>query len=77
MERPVGRKSMVNQREVQTLQKSMDAGRPLTRKQAGDILMKSFEAGEINGSEIARFEAGVPLERLNLPSKVKSELGLQ
>jgi hypothetical protein len=79
-ERPVGRKSVVNQREVQTLQKSIDTpanGAPLTRKAIGDILMKSFEAGELNGGEIARFEGGVGLDKLNLPPRLKNELGLK
>ena len=76
LERPVGRKSVVNQREVTTLTKSMGAGQPLTRAQVEDVLVKSFEAGELNGSEVIRWNAGVPLEQLNLPDSVKSKLGL-
>lgn len=79
LERPVGRKSVVNQREVTTLTKSMGnegGGAPLTRRQVQEVLEKSFEKGELKGSEIARFEAGVSLERLNLPSSVKAQLGM-
>lgn len=77
-ERPVGRKSVVNQREVQTLQKSIgsEPGKPLTRREASEILTKSFEIGEINGTELVRFEGGVPLGELRLPVSVKSKLGL-
>lgn len=77
MNRPVGRKSVVNQREVQTLSKSLDnqgSGQPLSRHQQWEILMKSFEAGEIPGSIISRFEAGTPLSTMNLPEGLKNAL---
>lgn len=73
---PLGRKGAVNQREITTLTKSIEGQGPLTRKQAGDILMKSFEAHEIPGMTVSRFEAGVGLESLNLPDSVKTKLGL-
>lgn len=78
MNRPVGRKGVVNQREVQTLQKSLDGqgGAPRSRAEIGEILMKSFEAGEIPGSHISRFEAGTPLDSMDLPDTLKSKLGL-
>ncbi len=79
MNRPIGRKGVVNQREVQTLSKSLGSqGQPpASRKQIEDILMKSFEAGEIPGSVITRFEAGTPLTAMNLPDNLKKSLGLQ
>ena len=75
---PVGRRSVVNNREIQTLNKSMGAGgagQPLSRMQIGNILMKSFEAGEITGSQITRFEAGVTPDRLDIPVTLKQQLG--
>lgn len=75
LQRPVGRKSVVNPRERHTLSKS-GSGEVLTPAKAMDILEKSFEAGEINGSEVIRFEAGVPLHNLNLPETVKAKLGI-
>lgn len=85
LQRPVGRKSVVNQREVQTITKSMggangnDGGeKPLTRGRVLEVLNKSFDAGNMKlGSEIMRFEAGVSVDKLNLPESVKTELGLQ
>lgn len=79
LKRPVGRKGVVNQREVQTLTKSLDGQKQtkrLSKSQITDELIKSFEAGEINGSVITRFEGGVPLDRLNLPNHIKENLGL-
>ena len=78
LNKPVGRKGVVTTREAVTLQKSMETGlgEPLTRGKIGDVLMKSFEAGEIPGNSIARFEAGVSLGQLNLPASVKAKLGL-
>lgn len=78
MNRPVGRKGVVSQREVQTLSKSMGATQPkrLTRSQIIDELVKSFEAGEIPGSTITRFEAGTPLTQLNLPEHLQKSFGL-
>jgi hypothetical protein len=78
LERPVGRKSVVSTREAVTLQKSMgsEGVKPATQAQIGAVLMKSFEAGELAGSEVARFEAGVSLDKLRLPASVKQELGL-
>lgn len=81
LNRPVGRRSVVNNREVQTLTKSIDgagggtpSGKPRTRGEVVDILLKSMDAGEIGGSEIARFEGGVPLDKLGLPQSVISKL---
>lgn len=76
LNRPVGRKSVVNQREVQTLTKSFGNTAPknLTRSQIGNELMKSFDAGEISGSVITRFEGGVSLDQLNLPEAVKERI---
>lgn len=79
LNRPVGRKGVVNQREVQTLSKSLSGDeqpKRLNRKQIDDILMKSFDAGEIQGSVITRFEGGVPLNQLNLPDHLQKSLGL-
>lgn len=83
LQRPVGRKGVVNQREVQTLTKSLgDQGQPvkLTRKQVLDALEKSFDAGEIAGSVITRFEGGVPLSQLQqegkLPETLQKSIGL-
>lgn len=78
MNRPVGRKGVVNQREVQTLSKSLGSQgqAPRNRKEVEDLLMKSFEAGEIPGSVITRFEAGTPLQNMNLPDNLKKSLGL-
>lgn len=72
MNRPVGRKGVVNQREVQTLSKSLNNGGPapvrLTREKISDILVKSAVAGDIPNSAVSRFEAGVPLQSLGLSS---------
>ena len=79
LNRPIGRKSVVNQREVTTITKSMgtaEQGKPMTKVQVMEILEKSFEAGELSGSEVIRFNNGVPLEKLNLPPSVKAKLGL-
>jgi hypothetical protein len=80
LERPVGRKSVVNQREATTLTKSVDAqapSEPLTRAKISDILVKSFQEGQLDGKEVIRFDAGVGLRDLNLPKEVKTKLGLQ
>lgn len=80
MNRPVGRKGVVNQREVQTLSKSLGSegqGQgPMSRTQVADVLMKSFEAGEIPGSVITRFEAGTPLQNISLPENLRKSLGV-
>lgn len=80
LRRPAGRKSVVNQREVQTLSKSLDGDKQpknLTRNQISDELFKSFEAGEIEGSVVTRFEGGVPLAKLNLPDHLQKSFGLK
>lgn len=77
MNRPVGRKGVVNQREVKTLTKSLNEGQApkrLTRSQISDELVKSFDAGEITGSIVSRFEAGVPLDQLNIPDQVRNRI---
>lgn len=77
---PVGRKGVVNQREVQTITKSMDKGNgaPLTRSRVMEVLNKSFEAGNMGiGTEIMRYEGGTPFEQLRLTSDIKQELGLE
>lgn len=79
LDRPVGRKGVVNQREVQTLSKSLDGQAPskrLSRLQVIDELVKSFDAGEITGSVVSRYEAGVPLQSLNLPDHLQKAIGL-
>jgi hypothetical protein len=76
----VGRKGVVNQREVQTITKSMDKGNgaPLTRSRVMEVLNKSFEAGNMGiGTEIMRYEGGTPFEQLRLTSDIKQELGLE
>ena len=77
LERPVGRKSIVSRREATTISKSMGGGKPLTQAAVMEILEKSFAAGEVDGREIIRFNAGVPLEQLNLPHSVREKLGLE
>lgn len=82
LQRPVGRKSVVNQREVQTLTKSMSANeggeKPrLTRGRVLEVLNKSFDAGNMAiGTEIMRFEGGVAVDGLKLPDSIKKELGM-
>lgn len=73
---PVGRKGVVNSREVQTLSKSVGSKQPTkkSRNEIGEILFKSFEAGLIKGSEVARYEAGVSLDKLALPQSVIEEI---
>lgn len=70
MNRPVGRKGVVNQREVQTLTKSVNSqpstGQRLTKSQIVDKLVGSAVSGDIPYSAVSRFEAGVPLENLGL-----------
>jgi len=80
LKRPAGRKSVVNQREVQTLSKSLGGDAQPTilgREKISDALFKSFEAGEIEGSVVARFEGGVPLAQLNLPDHLQKSFGLK
>jgi hypothetical protein len=79
LNRPVGRRGVVNNRELQTLSKSMNEGaqpQVMNRNQVMEVLEKSFEAGDLNGSVITKFEAGVPLNQLALPQSVKASLGL-
>lgn len=76
---PVGRKGVVSQREVQTLTKSVESDiqpRNLTKSQITDVLLKSFEDGDIGGSVITRYEGGVPLNQLNLPAHLQKQFGL-
>ena len=73
---PVGRRSAVSTREIATVQKSADTKNALNRIQISDILMKSFEAGEITGMTVSRFEAGNTVDSLNLPQSVLTKLGL-
>jgi hypothetical protein len=78
-QKPVGRKSVVSTKEIQTITKSMGQENnkgQLTKAQAMDILMKSFDAGEIPGMTVSRYEAGVPLTSLGLPDGVKTKLGM-
>lgn len=74
LSQPIGRKSVVSGREYQTLSKSANA-QPASVN-VREVLEKSFEAGELDGTELIRFENGVPLHMLNLPASVKRELGL-
>lgn len=83
LQRPVGRKSVVNQREVQTITKSLGAGeggdnKPgLTRGRVLEVLNKSFDSGNMAiGKELMRFEGGTPVDKLNLPESIKQELGM-
>jgi hypothetical protein len=78
LEKPVGRRSVVSAKEVQTLAKSQEAGKQsqITRSQAMDVLMKAFDSKEITGMTVSRFESGVPLNRLDLPDSVKTKLGM-
>lgn len=79
LSRPVGRRSVVTSREANTLEKSMQSQAKQsigTHAEIGEILFKAFEAGEIQGSEIARFEAGVPLDKLALTSGLRKSFGL-
>lgn len=77
---PVGRKSVVNGREVQTLAKGLNGGdksvKPMNRQQIVDVLVKSFEAGEINGDVVTKFEVTGKLNPDALPESVKERLGL-
>lgn len=75
LNRPVGRKSVVTQRERNTLSKSMEVEQ-LTSSKVEEILLKSFEAGELPGSEIVRYNSGVPVQDLKLPESVRQRLGL-
>ena len=81
LQRPVGRRGAVSQVELQTIKKGLSteetrAKKPLTRMQISDILFKSFEANEISGNVVSKFEAGVPLNSLNLPESVQKRLGM-
>lgn len=71
LNRPVGRRSVITHQDVTTVSRS--SGQPTN---VFNELLKAFEAGEISGSEIARFEVGVPLERLNLPQSLREKLGV-
>ena len=78
-QQPVGRKSVVNAREVQTLQKSFgvrdNGGQApalrLTKPVVVDMLVKSFEKGEISGNVVTVFETSG-----YLPPEVRQRLGL-
>lgn len=80
MNRPVGRKSVVTQREVQTLSKSMggdSAPKQMTRSQVVDTLLKGMEMGEVPGTAISKFEAGVSLTDLGLsPDYLQKSFGI-
>src|SRR5690606_26320262 len=75
LNQPLGRKSVVSQREVQTLRKSTNE--PLSSAQVDEILLKAYENKEIDANVILQYNAGnVPLEQLNLPESVKQRLGI-
>lgn len=74
LNRPLGRKSVVSQREVQTIQKSVT---DLSRTRVDEVLLKAFENGEIDDRTILKYNAGnTPLHRLDLPESVKHKLGI-
>ena len=82
LNRPIGRRGVTSTREVQTITKGFNLGpQPmegkLTRARVLAELNKSFEAGNYSlGEEIMRYEAGVPLENLNLPHELRVKFGL-
>ncbi|MBE0335109.1 hypothetical protein [Paenibacillus sp. 23TSA30-6] len=71
---PQGRKSVTGQRDLNTIKRP--DGKEMNRTEVLEVLEKSFETGELAGSEVVRFETGTPLQALNLPSTVKEKLGL-
>jgi hypothetical protein len=74
LEQPVGRKSVIDAREVKTLTKSMDGDKPRQApnpEKVMDLLLKGFEKGEIDGYEITRFETTGRVSR-----QVAERLGL-
>ena len=78
---PVGRRSMVSQKDVQTMTKGLDADggerKIPTRREFMAKLFKGLDAGAIRGDMITRFEGGVPVEKLGLTTDEKQYLGLE
>lgn len=70
---PVGRKAVVNGRELQTLAKSMDAPQPqkLSKSQVIDLLVQGVEQGKIHPLEVTKFELSGKVSEQTL-----SQLGL-
>ncbi|URJ36601.1 hypothetical protein MF625_001020 [Paenibacillus polymyxa] len=75
LNQPQQRKGTTGQRDYTTITRP-NGGGELTKTEILDVLEKSFETGELKGSEVIRFETGTPLQALNLPVSVKEKLGL-
>ncbi|MGF6354063.1 hypothetical protein ABIE27_001973 [Paenibacillus sp. 4624] len=75
LNQPQQRQSVLGQRDLNTIARP-EGGKEMTKQEVLGVLEKSFEAGELAGSEVIRFETGTPLERLALPATVKTQLGL-
>lgn len=76
LSQPVGRKAVVNGRELHTvnkgtgMNKSMDS-KPLTKGQIVDVLVKAVEKGDLEPMAVTKFEVTG-----ELPAHVKESLGL-
>ncbi|WP_028590350.1 hypothetical protein [Paenibacillus massiliensis] len=75
LNQPQQRQSVLGQRDLTTITRP-EGGKEMTRQEVLGVLEKSFEAGELSGTEVIRFETGTPLDRLALPATVKTRLGL-
>ncbi|MDQ0719800.1 hypothetical protein QF049_001061 [Paenibacillus sp. W4I10] len=75
LNQPQQRQSVLGQRDLTTIARP-EGGKEMTKQEVLGVLEKSFEAGELAGSEVIRFETGTPLDRLALPATVKTQLGL-
>lgn len=74
LNQPQMRKSVTT--NTQTIARPSTDGKELSRQEVLEVLDKSFEAGDLNGSEVIRFENGVSLDQLNLPAALKEKLGV-
>ncbi|CAJ1315923.1 hypothetical protein [Paenibacillus nuruki] len=70
---PQMRKSVTS--NTQTIARPKD-GEELTQKEIMNELNKSFDAGNLSGTEVIRYETGTPLEQLNLPAELKEKFGV-
>ncbi|WP_017814461.1 hypothetical protein [Paenibacillus shenyangensis] len=75
LDQPQMRKSYTGPRDQQGITRPEDSAQK-SREEVLAILEKSFEAGDLSGNEVIRYESGTPISHLNLPASVKEKLGV-